>query len=103
MQTVLAIALGVLGSSGLAAIVVACLHRHWAKKDKKETNAEEMIAALEKKHEEDIRAIQEEQTLIVYGILAALKGLSEQGCNGPVTAAIGMIEKHLNKKAHHQH
>ena len=64
MQTVLAIALGILGSSGLAAIVVACLNRRWAKKDKKETDAEEMVAALQKKHEEDIRAIQEEQTLI---------------------------------------
>jgi hypothetical protein len=26
--------------------------------------------------------------------------LSEQGCNGPVTEAIGKYEKYLNQKAH---
>ncbi len=41
-----------------------------------------------------------EQTLIVYGVLACLKGLQEQGCNGPVTKAIEKIEKHINQKAH---
>ena len=38
--------------------------------------------------------------MLVYGVLACLKGLSEQGCNGPVTEAIGKFEKHLNEKAH---
>ena len=38
--------------------------------------------------------------LICYGILACLKGLKEQGCNGPVTAALDKIEKHLNQAAH---
>ena len=41
-----------------------------------------------------------EQTLLTYGVLACLKGLKEQGCNGPVTEAIGKIEKHINVKAH---
>lgn len=45
-------------------------------------------------------AMKKEQTLLVYGILACLKGLKEQGCNGPVTEAINKIEKHLNQKAH---
>lgn len=49
----------------------------------------------------EIKAIKEEQQLLTYGILACLKGLSEQGCNGPVTAAIDKIEKHLNDRAHH--
>lgn len=44
--------------------------------------------------------LKEELTLLTYGILASLKGLKEQGCNGPVTEAINKIEKHLNKKAH---
>ena len=47
-----------------------------------------------------IETIQEEQTLIVYGLLACLKGLQEKGCNGPVTEAVEKIEKHLNRKAH---
>ena len=37
-----------------------------------------------------------------YGILACLKGLKEQGCNGPVTEAIDKIQKHINKQAHDQ-
>ena len=47
-----------------------------------------------------IRQLKDEQSLLTYGVLACLKGLREQGCNGPVTEAIGKIEKHLNEKAH---
>ena len=52
------------------------------------------------KQDGEIKALKEEQTIICYGVLAALKGLSEQGCNGPVTEAINKIEKHLNVQAH---
>ena len=52
------------------------------------------------KQDTEIKALKEEQTVICYGVLAALKGLREQGCNGPVTEAINKIEKHLNQKAH---
>jgi len=52
------------------------------------------------KQDEDIKAIKDEQTLLTYGVLACLKGLKEQGCDGPVTKAINDIEKHLNKQAH---
>lgn len=48
----------------------------------------------------EIKEIKEEQTILTKGILACLKGLKEQGCDGPVTEAIGEIETHLNKKAH---
>lgn len=54
-----------------------------------------------KKQSEVIKAMQDEQTITCYGVLACLKGLKEQGCNGPVTDALNMIEKHLNKAAHH--
>jgi len=47
-----------------------------------------------------IAELRQEQTLLTYGVLACLKGLREQGCNGPVTRAIDKIEKHLNEKAH---
>lgn len=69
----------------------------WVDKQKKQ---DEDIKELQKHHEEDMASIKEEQTLLVYGVLACLKGLSEQGCNGPVTVAIGKFEKHLNEKAH---
>lgn len=69
----------------------------WVDKQKKQDTE---LKALQGKHDEDIRSIQHEQTLIIYGVLAALKGLREKGCNGPVTEAIGKIEKYLNQKAH---
>lgn len=56
---------------------------------------------LKQNHQDvEIKELKEEQTVICYGVLAALKGLKEQGCNGPVTQAINEMEKHLNKKAH---
>lgn len=57
---------------------------------------------VKRQQEQDniIKDIQEEQTLLTYGVLACLKGLHEQGSNGPVTEAINKIEKHLNQKAH---
>lgn len=48
----------------------------------------------------EIKTIKSEQCLLTYGVLACLKGLKEQGCNGPVTEAINKIEKHLNQQAH---
>ena len=50
----------------------------------------------------EIEKMKAEQCLLTYGILACLKGLKEQGCNGPVTEAIIKIEKHINKQAHDQ-
>lgn len=60
------------------------------------------IAEVKVMHHKDTEGIQEEQTLVVYGLLACLKGLAEQGCDGPVSEAIDRIEKHINKKAHGQ-
>lgn len=73
---------------GAAAALVTYLVKfiHWVDKQKKQ--------------DEEIQNIKQEQTLIVYGLLACLKGLKEQGCNGPVTEAINKLEKHLNKEAH---
>ena len=50
-------------------------------------------AFVKRQNEQDafIRSIREEQALLTYGILACLKGLKEQGCNGPVTEAIRKI------------
>lgn len=52
------------------------------------------------KQDEDIKSIKEEQKVLTTGVLACLKGLKEQGCDGPVTDAIFSIENHLNKEAH---
>ena len=57
---------------------------------------------VKRQQEQDkiIADIQAEQAILTYGILACLKGLQEQGADGPVTEAINKIEKHLNEKAH---
>ena len=54
----------------------------------------------QEKQESEIKTIKEEQQLLTTGILACLKGLQEQGCDGSVSDAINQIESHLNKKAH---
>lgn len=69
----------------------------WMDRQKKQ---DEEIRALRAHHDRDQSYVNEELTLLTYGVLACLKGLKEQGCNGPVTAAIDKIEKHLNKQAH---
>ena len=48
----------------------------------------------------EIAQLRAEQGLLTRGVLACLKGLKEQGCNGPVTDAIREIEDYLNRKAH---
>lgn len=53
-----------------------------------------------KKQSDVIKEIQEEQTLICYGLRGALEGLVEQGCDGPCKDALNMLDKHLNKNAH---
>lgn len=94
-QTIITISAG-LGAVVAIASLIAKLVR-WVDRQKKQ---DDDIKQLRKHHEEDMSGIKEEQTLLVYGILACLKGLSEQGCNGPVTEAINKLEKHLNQKAH---
>ena len=54
----------------------------------------------QKEQDKVIRSIQNEQALLTMGVLACLKGLKEQGCNGPVTEAINKIEAHLLEQAH---
>lgn len=92
----------IITASALLAAIVAIVTLfakcvRWVDKQKQQT---EDIDALRATHNHDIEGMKQEQTLLVYGILACLKGLKEQGCNGPVTEAINKIEKHLNQKAH---
>lgn len=86
----------VVGSAVALAAYIAKLVR-WVDKQNEQ---DKEIQELKKHHEEDISSLKEEQTLLVYGVLACLKGLKERGCNGPVTEAINRYEKYLNEKAH---
>lgn len=53
-----------------------------------------------RRQSEEIRAIQQEQTVICYALRGALQGLIEKGCNGPCKDALAQLDKHLNKSAH---
>ena len=52
--------------------------------------------------EKELSSVREEQTLTIKALLACLKGLQSQGCNGAVTDAIGEIEEHINNQAHNR-
>ncbi len=54
----------------------------------------------QKEQDKELKSIKSEQAILTYGVLACLKGLREQGCDGPVTEAISKIEKYLNQAAH---
>ena len=54
----------------------------------------------QEKQDDDIKVIKEEQSILTQGVLACLKGLKEQGCDGPVTLAIEKIESYINQQAH---
>lgn len=95
LQTIITAA-AVLGAAGVLIGAFVKLV-HWMDRQKQQ---DEEIKSLRETHNGDMDAMKQEQTLIVYGLLACLKGLKEQGCNGPVTEAISKIEKHLNQKAH---
>lgn len=88
---------------GLFAKVVRFFDRQKAQDAEIRANREESerkLQELRDMHESDTKATRSELTLIIWGVLASLKGLKEQGCNGPVTEAIKKIEKHLNIEAH---
>ena len=52
------------------------------------------------KQNAEIAEIREEQTISCYALQGCLKGLIEQGCDGPCKDALDLLNKHLNKKAH---
>ena len=60
------------------------------------------VFQINRKQSDFIKSIEDEQTLLCYGLKGALQGLIEQGCNGPVREAIDKIEKSLNLRAHDQ-
>ena len=70
--------------------------------DKIEANTKDIKAIkLEmEKEKDDINDSKEERLILLRGQLACLKGLKEQGCNGPVTQGIKDIEEYMMKKSH---
>lgn len=48
----------------------------------------------------EIQDDKEERIILLQGLLACLKGLQEQGCDGAVSNSITEIENYLMKKSH---
>ena len=84
MENITAVA-GVITALGVIFGLIFAVYKWFLKQEKQDT---------------DIKAIKEEQFLLTQGVLACLKGLKEQGCDGPVTTAIKQLETHINKQAH---
>lgn len=96
-----AIIITVAGTLSALTAIGAAVYRvvKWFQAQEKQTKDIEKLREQEK---EDIKAMEDELCLLTYAVLACLKGLKEQGCNGPVTEAIGKVEKHINQAAHGQ-
>lgn len=70
--------------------------------DKIEKNKED-IAELKREVvilKSEVKESKEERLILLKAQLACLKGLKEQGCNGPVTQAINDIENYIITKSH---
>lgn len=50
--------------------------------------------------ETEVQDSKKERLILLKAQLACLKGLKEQGCNGPVTQAINDIENYIITKSH---
>ncbi len=82
----------------------------WFQKQEKQTTDIEALRILhisdtkelKDKENADMQVVKDELCVLSYAMLAALDGLKQQGCNGEVTKAHNMLEKHLNKQAHSQ-
>lgn len=48
----------------------------------------------------EVQDSKEERLILLKGQLACLKGLKEQGCNGPVSQGIKDIEEYIIRKSH---
>ena len=108
----------VLGAIGAIVAAIVKIVRWFDRQEKQDADIKKQktthdadIKALHEKHDADMAALRAdikaeladqrgEMQLIMHGVLASLKGLSEQGCNGPVTETITEIEDYLNQKAH---
>lgn len=94
-STIITVA-GVLGALITIGTVAYKVVKWFWQQDKQTKDIEE----LRKQDKENLKQLNDEMCLLTYAVLACLKGLKEQGCNGPVTEAIGKMEKHINQKAH---
>ncbi len=103
--TLSAFAAAVLALWGIAYAVIK-----WFQKQNQQTKDIESLKALhiadmkaaKEKEAADMQAIKDELCVLSYAMLASLDGLQQLHCNGNVSKAHTMLEKHLNQQAHGQ-
>lgn len=95
VQTILTICAVPAAIGGVVALVFKFVR--WLDRQKAQ---DQEIKDVKATHEEDIKALQEELTVVCYALLACLDGLKQLGANGNVSKAHDTLDKHLNKKAH---
>lgn len=100
IEAILCGSVGAAVVAGVFGVITYRMKRRDEVADRADATEAARVEALKKQHEDDMASTKHEQMIIVYGLLACLKGLKEQGCNGPVTEAIHKLEKHLNHEAH---
>ena len=100
-------AAALLGAVGAIWAVAYRAIKWFQKQDKQSVDIETLrtlhisdTKALKDKESADMKMVKEELCVLSYAMLAALDGLKQQGCNGEVSKAHSMLEKHLNKQAH---
>lgn len=86
---------------GALGVIVGFAIAIYKKVDAPKENKKE-IQNLKEMHQKDIKEIQKELCVMNYALLATLDGLKQLHCNGNVTDAYNMLEKHINKQAHEQ-
>lgn len=84
---------------GTLGVIVTAIFKlvHWVDRQKEQ---DKELLEIKESHDHDNQAVEEELTVICFGLLAALDGLKQLGANGNVTKAHDALEKHMNKKAH---
>lgn len=93
---------GISGVTVLCAFVVKIFQTYTKAYNlvKHQEEQDKQIKALEEKHDAQNKIINEDLKAVTSALLACLQGLHEQGCNGPVTAAISALQNHINNRAH---
>ena len=89
---------GIISAIALVCGIIYAFVRWLLKQNKQSVDIEE----LRKHHEDDQTKVKDELCVISYALLATLDGLKQLNCNGEVTKAYMMLQKHLNKSAHDQ-
>lgn len=88
----------IIGAAGIIFGAILGFTKWLAKQEKQSVDIEK----IEKKHDGDIKELQEELCVVNYAVLASLDALIQSGYCGKVSQAHDKLQKHINKKAHGQ-